>query len=52
MLSQIGDGIGALGVGGTVAGETLACLGNDSLTPGFFPPVKVNVFSEEIAMMN
>jgi hypothetical protein len=45
------DGIGALGIGGTVAGEALARLGSGSLTLGFFL-LRKKVISEGISMEN
>jgi hypothetical protein len=47
----MGDGIGALGVGGTMVGEALARLGSGSLTPGFFL-LRKQVISEGIPMVN
>jgi hypothetical protein len=47
----MGDGIGASWVGGTVAGEALACLDSGSLIPGFFLLHK-KVISKGIPMMN
>jgi hypothetical protein len=32
----MGEGIGALGVGGTLAGEALGCFNSGSLMAGFF----------------
>jgi hypothetical protein len=47
----MGEGIGASGVGGTIAGEALVRLDSGSLTLGFFLLGK-KVISEGIPMMN
>jgi hypothetical protein len=47
----MGDGIGASGLGGTVAGEALVRLGSGSLTLGFFL-LRKQVIVEGIPMVN
>jgi hypothetical protein len=47
----MGDGIGASGVAGIVAGKASTCLGSGSLTPGFFL-LRKKVISEGIPIVN